>query len=125
MVYLSRMYTYDGNIYGPGETDVPQNVRDAKDLTSAFRAELEGEAPANDPFQPDTSNDPTLQPDDNENLEGFAGLSSDVVIDLNAAGYRTKDDLRAASDEDLDAVPGVGQGRISAIREALADEEGR
>jgi len=46
-------------------------------------------------------------------------ISERVHAALIAAGYLTNDDLRAASDEDLFSVPGVGPAMLAKIRAAL------
>ena len=43
---LSQVYLYRGDTYGPGETEVPDSVKDAEDLSPAFKAELEGNEPS-------------------------------------------------------------------------------
>ena len=47
------------------------------------------------------------------------GFPDEAVESLTAAGW-TLDDVRAASDAQLQALPNIGKGRVKAIREALA-----
>ncbi len=37
---LSTAYVYNGSTYGPGETEIPQEVIDSENLTDAFREDL-------------------------------------------------------------------------------------
>ena len=43
MVDLKHMYVYRGQTYGPGETDVPDDVKNADDLSAPFKKALGGE----------------------------------------------------------------------------------
>lgn len=43
-VNLDRAYLFAGKIYGPGETDVPDDVLKSDALTPEFRDALEGKA---------------------------------------------------------------------------------
>lgn len=45
-------------------------------------------------------------------------LEADLASTLEAAGYTTADQLRAATDEELDAVSGIGPKSVEKIRAA-------
>lgn len=61
---------------------------------------------------PDTPTDKTLS----------ELLGDDLASTLGAGGYESVEQVRAATDEDLDAVEGVGPKTIERIREALSSE---
>ena len=48
-----------------------------------------------------------------------AGLRADVVQNLIAAGFDTAEKLKAASDEELDDVEGIGHSTVQKLREVL------
>ncbi len=48
------------------------------------------------------------------------GLPQPAVEVLVEAGYWSLEDLAGASDEELLKVPGIGAGRVAAIRKAIA-----
>jgi DNA uptake protein ComE-like DNA-binding protein len=52
-------------------------------------------------------------------LVALESLGSDVVESLVAAGYDTPDAVAAASDKDLEALPGIGEATIKKIRALL------
>jgi hypothetical protein len=52
-------------------------------------------------------------------LAALESLGSDVVESLTAAGYDTPDAVAAASDKDLEALPGIGEATIKKIRALL------
>lgn len=56
-------------------------------------------------------------------MHAVPGLSEEQAEALNAAGYRTADDLAAADDDDLVKVPTVGRATVEKIREALGAQE--
>lgn len=124
-VNLSRQYTYRGESYGPGETEIPENVRNADDLSPTFKADIEGEdgeaegedsdQPSGGPIEPGA---PVIEGDDLDTLN----IPEEFKNDLRQAGYSRKEDLSRASDEELDDVPGVGPARITQLRQALADD---
>lgn len=57
-------------------------------------------------------------PDDNETVqfEDIDGVGQKTADSLRARGYRLKKDIRAASDEELLEVSGVGRGNLENIR---------
>jgi DNA integrity scanning protein DisA with diadenylate cyclase activity len=57
------------------------------------------------------------------NVARKCGLSADKALLLVKAGYARLNDLRAASDEELLAVEGVGPGTVKKVRKALGRGE--
>lgn len=53
------------------------------------------------------------------NVAGECGISEQKALRLAEAGYGRLRDLRAASDEELLAVQGIGPGTVKKIREAI------
>lgn len=54
-----------------------------------------------------------------DELLSVDGIGEETAADLRRRGIETKDDLRAASDEDLLDVPSIGPGRLKKIRASL------
>jgi predicted flap endonuclease-1-like 5' DNA nuclease len=52
-------------------------------------------------------------------LVQIEGISTEIAQALRSAGLETRDELDAASDEELLAISGIGEGRLAMIREAL------
>lgn len=98
---LSQTYIRNGKFYQPGEADLPDDVY--KDL-KAREAELAPKQPADEPNEAPASPDP---------LSDFP--------ELRAAGYDSVELVRAASDEDLRAVKGIGDATLKRIREATRE----
>lgn len=99
-VKLDQAYTYKGKTYGPGDgVEMPDNILEDEALTPAFRAAIEagGGAQSSEP-------DP---------------LEESIVQLLADNGYDTLESVRAASDEDLLAIKGIGDGKLAEIREKI------
>lgn len=65
--------------------------------------------------------DPDVSGDDpSVAFEEIAGIGPAKAAKLRASGFRTEGDVRAASDEAVLAVPGVGPENLAAIREFVA-----
>lgn len=54
-----------------------------------------------------------------DNIIHKCGIGADKALQLVEAGYGRLNDLRAASDEELLAVEGVGSGTVKKIRDAI------
>lgn len=54
-----------------------------------------------------------------DELLSVDGIGEETAADLRRRGIETKDDLRAASDEDLLKAPSIGPGRLKKIRASL------
>lgn len=99
---LPGAYTHtDRRIYGPGEGDYPdelvQSLKDAGVLTG------DGE------------------PSEAQQEGGlFEGLTDDQVATLEAAGYDDEESISAASEEELDALDGIGEATIRKLKERAA-----
>lgn len=58
--------------------------------------------------------------DETVELDALTALvGSDVAASLRAGGFDTPDAVRDASDDDLRAVSGIGEGRLAKIRDAV------
>ncbi len=42
---LSQGYAFAGKVYGPGDTDLPDNILEQDGLSPAFKEEIEGKSP--------------------------------------------------------------------------------
>jgi DNA integrity scanning protein DisA with diadenylate cyclase activity len=58
-----------------------------------------------------------------DNIARKCGISADKALQLVEAGYARLDDLRAASDEELLTIKGIGPGVVKKIRKALGGGE--
>lgn len=63
--------------------------------------------------------DPTPQPPDD--FLDLPGVNAEIDEALRAVGFDSFDEIRAAADEGLLAISGIGQGRLAQIREALSE----
>lgn len=57
--------------------------------------------------------------EEKDELLSVDGIGEETAADLRRRGIETKDDLAAASDEDLLEVPSIGPGRLKKIRASL------
>lgn len=99
-IFLDRTFIYQGKFYGPGTVKVADDV--GKALAERMQA-LQPAAP--DEVAPNA-------PADENPLAAFEALT--------AAGYDVER-ARAASDDELLDVPGIGRATLKKIREALAE----
>ena len=60
-----------------------------------------------------------------ETLSCLPGVNEELAADLHKRGLHNLDDVRAASDEELLAVPHIGKRTLAKIRAYLAQEEER
>ena len=58
-----------------------------------------------------------------DDLAALDGISEEIAGALSALGLRSFDELRAASDETLLGISGIGPGRLRTIRESLSQCE--
>ncbi len=61
----------------------------------------------------------TEEHDELDDLRDLDVIGPELDAKLSEAGYATPDDLRAASDEDLLAVEGIGKAKLKSIRAQL------
>lgn len=52
-------------------------------------------------------------------LESVEGIGPELAHELRQSGYETPDDLRAADDEDLLEVEGIGKAKLKAVRSQI------
>lgn len=101
MPNLDRSWSYKGKVYGPGETEIPDGLRDILGPKGYLgQAEPTDEEPLrvlelSDYFDPQT-----------------AKL-------LRDAGYPSPVSVASAADEDLLAINGIGPAKLQKIREVL------
>lgn len=113
---LDRAWIIGGKIYGPGSVEVP----DADAETLRQRGATEDQAPEVPGWQ---GNDYTADQAPQAAPVRIAGISDEQMQALHDAGYTSADQIRAASDDELDAVERIGKATIQRIRQALASEE--
>lgn len=53
------------------------------------------------------------------NIARTCGINHQKALRLTEAGYGRLGDIRAASDEELLAIPGIGPGIVTKIRDAI------
>jgi DNA uptake protein ComE-like DNA-binding protein len=53
------------------------------------------------------------------NIARTCGINHQKALRLAEAGYARVRDIKAASDEELLAIPGIGPGQVSKIRDAI------
>lgn len=58
-----------------------------------------------------------LPPDEHKELEGLVGIGPKLAAELERHGITTAEELRAAPDEDLIAIPGIGPETLENLRE--------
>lgn len=102
--------------------DLPGEPRPSKNVDETPAPTAEVSAPVPGPGDPDatfvevgggeTSSAGAADP--------FSVVTEDQAAALKAAGFDTADKIRAASDDELQAVSGVGPAAVSKLREATA-----
>lgn len=132
---LDRTWIYNGKIYVAGPavelTDEAAAAIDAKmqiapadegahEINPDNLASLHGA-----PVKPGNLAQSLTEPDRIAPFAESAGLSDTAVQHLTAAGYGTDDAIRAASDDDLLAVEGVGPATLHALRSFYGTVEER
>jgi|GEM_PF-2955732 Helix-hairpin-helix motif. len=114
-IALDSTFIYAGKFYGPGEVEVPDDVGTALRARMdalAQTARLQGVDVPQGNLQEDlAAGGSPLSPEGTDPLAAFEMLL--------AASYDI-DRVRAASDKELLAVPGVGPATLKQIRAALA-----
>lgn len=100
---LSQTYIHSGKFYGPGEADLPDEAyTDLKAREDALKGDQPDEAPAES--TPSTAADPLAE-----------------FPELHAAGYTSAESVRAATDDELLALDGVGPATLKKIRAATRE----
>lgn len=104
---------------GPGTAEVPRWVAEAWGMTSGTS---EGSPPSSPPpAAPQGLRRARLKPEVESPLAGL-GLTADQQAALLAAGYANTDALRAASDDELVALPTIGKATVVKLRERLEEQ---
>lgn len=107
-VTLAEGWVYAGKRYGPGEADLPD---DAHAALKAKGALAEAESPASPPPSPQANggNEPPADP----LVEAVGAEAAQALRDL---GIGDVDAISVATDEDLLAVPGIGEAKLKKLR---------
>lgn len=116
-VTLAEGWVYAGKRYGPGEVelaDLPDGARDALGKKGAF-----GEGPVADaaPAAPSATATPQAnggnEPPADPLVEAVGAEAAQALRDLGIGDLAA---IRAASDDDLLAVPGIGEAKLKKLR---------
>jgi hypothetical protein len=102
---LDRTFVFGGKFYGPGTLDVPDALAERVDQVMGAEGALVERRP-----------EPAASP-----IGRPAVLDPRIAATLARAGYVDEQAIRAASDDDLLAVDGIGQASLRQIREVYGE----
>ena len=119
---LEKSYRYQGAVYGPGkDLEVPeavaQVVRASQPPAPVAESAPQEPAAAASTGQPAQTGQPQ-QPADPPKTEVFTvdGIDTDTMEALREAGFDSAEKIKAASDDELLAVKGIGPATLEKLR---------